>query len=287
MGLLSWTVGDVRITRIAESEHALSATGMFAEATKETLARYRDWLEPHFVDESGNLRISIHALVVESDGQRILVDTCVGDRKLPGYENLCPDTPRFLEDLAAAGFPRESIDRVLCTHMHFDHVGWNTMQQGERRVPTFPNARYLFARVEWEHWSSQEGRALVPSLDDAVGSVIDAGLADLVETDHRITPEVRIVPTPGHTPGHVSVCIESAGEQAFITGDMVHHPVQWAHPEWVMHADTDPRGAVATRERVRDERSGADTLVIGTHYAPPCAGRIERDGEGWRFVARR
>lgn len=257
---------------------------LLPEASAEKMAAHVSWLQPHFLDGDGNFLLSIHALVVESQGRRILVDTCVGEHRVPGMELLTPDESSFLEDLKAAGFPRESIDRVLCTHLHFDHVGWNTMKQDGAWVPTFPNARYLFARSEWEHWS-REDSVFAPTLGDAVRPVIEAGLADLVETDHRITDEVSLEATPGHTPGHVSVRIESGDERALITGDMTHHPVQWAEPAWVMAADSDSSQAEATRRRLIAELADAPVLVIGTHYAEPCAGHIVSAGPSHRFRA--
>jgi glyoxylase-like metal-dependent hydrolase (beta-lactamase superfamily II) len=151
-------------------------------------------------------------------------------------------------------------------------------------IPTFPNARYLFANEEWAHWQVEES-PFAPTLADAVQPVIDAGQADLIETDHSLTEEVSLEATPGHTPGHVSVRIESAGEKALITGDMTHHPVQWAEPAWVMNADSDPAKAEATRRRVASELADGPVLVIGTHYAEPCAGHIVSVPGGHRFAA--
>jgi glyoxylase-like metal-dependent hydrolase (beta-lactamase superfamily II) len=280
---LSWKVGDVRITRVAESCNPLAPTALYPEATAQALAPHASWLRPHFLDADGNFLLSIHALVVESRGRRILVDTCVGEHRIPGIEGL--GSPAFLGELEQAGFPRRSIDTVLCTHLHFDHVGWNTMKVDGRWVPTFPEARYLFARAEWEHWNAQAEPGYASTLGDAVRPIVDAGLADLVETDHRVTDEVRLEPTPGHTPGHVSVRISSNGEQAMITGDMTHHPVLWAEPDWRMDADTDSAQAARTRRRVIAENADRPVLVIGTHYPPPTAGRIVTQGGSTRFLA--
>ncbi len=275
---LVWKIGDVSITRVVESCNPIAPTGLFPDATAEAVARHASWLAPHFLTPGGDFLLSIHALVVEAGGQRILVDTCIGEHPLPGYEALTAGPRTFLDDLAAAGFARETIDVVLCTHLHFDHVGWNTMNVDGRWVPTFPNARYLFAREEWEHWKGLGGGDFAATLDDAVRPVIDAGLADLVETDHRINDEVRLESTPGHTPGHVAVRIDSAGKRAMITGDLSHHPIQWAEPDWPMSADSDSAQAARTRRRLIGEHADADLLVIGTHYAPPCAGHLVSRG---------
>ncbi len=279
-----WRIGDVTITKVVELEVTGGSRFILPDATPEAIQPIK-WLQPHFADANGRLRMSIHTFVVETPTQRIVVDTCPGNdkqnRRIPTWnERQGP----FLADLAAAGFPRESIDTVLCTHLHVDHVGWNTMLVDGRWVPTFPRARYLMGRVEFEHWSSHEGREDMRAVfGDSVQPVYDAGLVDLVETDAKLTDEIRLAPTLGHTPGHVSVRIASRGEQALITGDFLHHPCQIAHPEWASTADYDAAQGQRTRERMFDELAGAPVLVIGTHFAGATAGRIVRDGDTWRL----
>ena len=246
-----------------------------------------NWLRPDFVDEHGRLKMSIHALVAETPSRRILMDTCLGNdkenRRIPNWNKLHGS---FLADLAAAGYPRESIDTVVCTHLHVDHVGWNTMLVDGSWVPTFPNARYLMGRVEFAHWTGQRQRDDVAAvLADSVTPVWAAGLVDLVETDHRICDEINLVPTLGHTPGHVSVRIASRGEEALITGDFMHHPCQIARPDWSSTADTDPTEARHTRERMLTRLSDTPILVIGTHFAGRTAGHIVPDGGAFRLVA--
>jgi len=278
-----WKIGDVTITRIVELEVTGGTRFILPDATREAV-RGIDWLHPHFIDADGRLVMSIHALVVESQGRRIMVDTCLGndkERAIPGWN--MRNGP-FLDDIAAAGHPRESIDTVLCTHLHVDHVGWNTMKVDGRWVPTFPNARYLMGRTEYEHWSAQDPKEQRDDVfGDSVKPVFDAGLVDLVDSDHQITEEVRLVPTPGHTPGHVSVRIASRGEEALITGDMMHHPCQMARPDWRSTADSNGEAACKTRLRVLDEYADGPVLVIGTHFATPTAGHIKRDGKVFRF----
>jgi glyoxylase-like metal-dependent hydrolase (beta-lactamase superfamily II) len=274
MDTLMWKVGDVSITRIVESDVTLPIADLMPAATPSRLAAHRDWLQPHFIDDNDQIRLSFHSLVVVSGGKIIVVDTCIGEHGDPFTPDKSSST-HFLSDMANAGFPREKVDVVLCTHMHYDHVGWNTMKVDGNWMPTFPNARYLFANTEYKHWQNAPENPVTGNFNNAVEAVFDAGQADLVEMDHCITEEVKLVPTPGHSAGHVSVRIQSGGEQAFITGDMTHHPVQWAEPDWsVPQVDFDEQQGGETRRRIASELTNTETLVIGTHYPGPTAGYL-------------
>jgi glyoxylase-like metal-dependent hydrolase (beta-lactamase superfamily II) len=285
-----WRIGRVTVTKIVELEVTGGSRFILPQATYEEILPI-GWLQPHFADERGRLKMSIHALVVETPDRRIVVDTCLGNdkqnRRIPTWNNL---QGPFLADLAAAGYPRESIDTVLCTHLHVDHVGWNTMlvdgTNGTKTwVPTFPKARYLMGRIEFAHWQSQRERDDMAAIfADSVKPVHEAGLVDLVENDHRVCDEISLVPTIGHTPGHVSVRIRSAGEEALITGDFMHHPCQIARPDWSSTADSDPDQARRTRERMLKDLSERPVLVIGTHFAGATAGHIVRDGDVYRLA---
>lgn len=285
---LSWQIGQVTVTRIVEMMLPMKAgaPGTFLpQATPEELQKH-PWLYPHFVTEDHQLLLSIHALLVDAPGLRLVVDTCIGNDKPRSLLGGVALSTRFLQHMEAAGWSRESVDAVVCTHMHVDHVGWNTMRQGDRWVPTFPNARYLFNRTEFDHWNRFEEDNQRQIMADSVQPIIDAGLADFVALDHRISPDLRLVPTTGHTPGHVSVSIESQGQRAAITGDMSHHPCQMPHPNWSPAFDTDPYLAAETRARMFGEWADGDVLVIGTHYAGPTAGRVRRsEGGGFWFEA--
>lgn len=283
--MLRWRIGDVTVTRVVEMEMPVPYNpkrAFLKEATPEALAAI-PWLAPHYVTPEGHLRLSIHALLVEAPGLRLVVDTCIGNdrpRRLVGGQSL---STGFLQAFEATGWTRESVDAVVCTHLHVDHVGWNTMREGEGWVPTFPKARYLIGRREYDHWSAEGDDEQQVILSDSIRPVFDAGLVDLVEMDHVISPEVRLVPTPGHTPGHVSVRIESAGQVGLITGDMVHHPCQLAHPEWSPPFDSDPAASAVMRREVFEGAADQPILVIGTHFAAPTAGLVRRDGNAFRF----
>jgi glyoxylase-like metal-dependent hydrolase (beta-lactamase superfamily II) len=157
------------------------------------------------------------------------------------------------------------------------------MLQHGRWVPTFPNARYLIGRQEYDHWRRKGDAEQQEILADSVQPIFDHRLAELVDMNHRLSAEIRLMPTPGHTPGHVSVAIESRGEQALITGDMIHHPCQIAHPEWSPTFDVDPAAAATMRRSVLDRVADRPVLVIGTHFAAPTAGHVRRDGRAYRF----
>ena len=278
---LQWRIGEVTVTRVVELQ-APGLSFVLPDAIPENLKAI-DWLAPHFVDAEWEAIASIQAFIVQSQGKRIVVDTCVGNDKHLPLRRWSNRKGPFLDDLAAAGFSRETIDIVLCTHLHMDHVGWNTMWTGEKWVATFPRARYLFGRVEWEHWNqSGEGR-MERVIEESIQPILDARLHTLVETDHRITDEVWLEPTPGHTPGHVSVRIASKGEEAVITGDLMHHPCQIARTHWNSVADVDPQQAIMTRRDFIARYAQRGDLVIGTHFPAPTAGRIVRDGENFRF----
>lgn len=278
-----WQVGDVLITKILEAEGA-AGLAMFPDATAEKILQV-PWLLPDFADATGEIKGSIHALVIHARGRRIIVDTCCGNGKdraasFPPAHML---QTRFLAGLEAAGYRPDEIDTVLCTHLHFDHVGWNTMCVDGRWVPTFPNARYLFAREEFASWMERRGGFDEAVYGDSVHPVVEAGLVELVEPDHSICEEVSLIPTPGHTLGHVSVRISSRREQALITGDFMHNPCQIAWPEWSTVFDDDPAQARETRTRLLSELVGTPVLVIGTHFPTPTAGRIAPDGARYRL----
>lgn len=279
---LTWQVGDVRITRVVEIDSIGGTRFILPQATRDAV-RGISWLAPHFADDDGRLKMSIHALVVETPSRRIIVDTCIGndkDRDVPAWTRM---QTRFLADLEDAGYASDSIDTVLCTHLHVDHVGWNTKLVAGRWQPTFANARYLIGKTEFEYWRAEPEGADTRIFSDSVQPILDADLVDLVATDHRICDEVSLVPTLGHTPGHVSVRISSRGQDALITGDFIHHPCQMAHPDWASSFDFDATASTETRRRMFGDLADTPTLVIGTHFAAPTAGRIVKDGNAFRL----
>jgi glyoxylase-like metal-dependent hydrolase (beta-lactamase superfamily II) len=243
-------------------------------------------MRPHFATPDGKMIISFQCFVLRSQGRMAMIDTCIGNdraREFPVFTNM---QTTFLEDLAVAGFPHEEITDVLCTHLHFDHVGWNTRLVDGKWVPTFPQARYLFGRREFEHWKhlhETHGYHDLHHMDDAVMPVLEAGLVEFIDPDFRLTDEVSLIPTPGHTPGHVSVLIQSKGQSAVITGDMMHSPIQIAVPEREARFDMDKSAAARTRGEFVRRFNDTPTLVIGSHFSEPTAGHIVADGSAWKF----
>lgn len=269
---LAWQVGAVSITRVEEGIAHVDATALMPAFTAEHLAPHREWLVPNFFAENDKMRLSIHSFVVQSGATTIVVDTCVGPdpRPLPGD----PEFPDRLDAAIDGGLA--AVDIVLCTHLHFDHVGWNLRSDAAgQQVPTFPNARYLISRPELEFLDVDDHMAV---RDPSIQPLLDLGLIDAVESDHQLTDEVRLRPTPGHTPGHVSVIIESGGATAMITGDMAHTPLQFAVADLASSAfDWDSEMSTETRRTIVHEFAGSDVLLLGTHFAPPTAGHIKAD----------
>ena len=283
--MISWKVGNVRITRVVELEDKRPGTQLLPSATPDTLAKESDWLFPTFVDEAGQIKLSVHTLIIESQGKRILVDTCIGNDKertaFPQWHHL---RLPFLQALDSAGCPRQSVDRVICTHLHVDHVGWNTMLKDGRWVPTFSNATYLLGGTEWDFFSRAEDSFLKDPVDDSVRPVIAEGMSQFVDDRHRVTDEVWLEATPGHTPGHFTVRISSQGEDAVVSGDLMHHPIQCRYPEWDNVFDNDGAMAKKTRRAFCERYADSGILVFGTHFATPSAGVISRKDGSFRFA---
>jgi glyoxylase-like metal-dependent hydrolase (beta-lactamase superfamily II) len=284
-----WAVGHAVVHRVDEVMlPPETGPSLLPSATPDVVAR-APWLTPAFAGTSGTLHLAVHSFAVEINGLKVLVDTGIGNGKThpnPAWHKL--DT-RYLDRLSAAGFPPESVDLVILTHLHTDHVGWNTrLTDSGDWQPTFPRARYVTARREYDYWFGTElAECRRRMFADSVLPVRDTGRLDLVDVPGdgvEVAPGVRLLPTPGHTPGQVAVVLDSAGESAMITGDFLHHPVQLAHVSLCSTADTDPEQAARTRRTLLAELVGTDTLLLGTHFADPTAGLVRLDGDTYRLV---
>jgi len=231
----------------------------------------------------------VQAFVILIAGYTIMVDPGVGNGKrrsaVPGWDDLHTD---FISRLQATGAAPGEVDYVVDTHLHFDHVGWHTELVDGAWQPTFPTARYVMSAGEFGYWQSKPDNEIADQhagFTDSVLPIYEAGLVDLVNDDHVVIDGVRFMPTPGHTPHHVSVLIESGGQSAVITGDVAHHPCQLAHPDWASTSDFDPDLARTSRMRLVERFTDSDTLIIGSHYSDPVAGRIQRAGTSFRLVS--
>ncbi len=287
MAQARYSLGQIVVHRIVESVcTGFDPFSFFPGTTKDDWARHRDWMEPRALDpKSGNLVLTIQAFLVRTRHHTILVDSCVGDdkpRPARAFWHM-QKWNTFLPRLREAGVEPEDVDYVMCTHLHADHVGWNTRLRDGRWVPTFPNAKYIFARREWESFEELHKKSPQPQFVDSVLPVMAARQAQLVDGDFALDDEVWLEPTPGHTPGHVSVRLASEGAHAVITGDCIHSPVQCVEPQWVMRADADPVLAGATRRAFLDRYCESGAMVCATHFPEPSIGRVVRRNQAFWF----
>ncbi|MFI8897113.1 MBL fold metallo-hydrolase [Streptomyces virginiae] len=283
----TWTVGSVTVHRIDEVPLPSQTGPWLLPAATADVVSGRDWLRPDFADRDGVLRLDSHSFAMVVDGLRVLVDTGIGNGKTranPAWHDLRTD---YLERLALAGFPPESVDLVVLTHLHTDHVGWNTRDVDGSWVPTFPNARYLTSKTEYDFWAAYDmDDARAAMFRDSVHPVDEAGLLEAVDVPARgvaLATGLELVPAPGHTPGHVAVRVTSGDATALVTGDCIHHPVQLAHPQIGSCVDIDPERAEATRRSLLASLADTGALLLGTHFPPPTAGRVVTDGAAYRL----
>ncbi|WAT17078.1 MBL fold metallo-hydrolase [Aurantiacibacter sp. MUD11] len=284
----TWQVGDVKVSRIVEIWDFQDNIQMaMPDATAEEV-KALDWLHPHYATPEGQMRMNFQGILLQTPDRNIVVDTCIGAGREREYDVFTDLPEGFLEDIASLGVSREDVDTVFCTHLHFDHVGWNTYKDPEtgKYLPTFPNARYLFGKTEYEAWQNdlrKDGHHDDKHMVESVDPIVSAGLVDFIDTDHQIAPGIYAEPSHGHTPGHIHVVIESKGERAVVTGDLMHHPMQCAMPHRHATFDMDREKGSATRMAFVDKYKDSGTLVIGMHFFEPTAGHFVTgsDGETW------
>ncbi|MFD9883063.1 MBL fold metallo-hydrolase [Streptomyces alboflavus] len=274
----TWNLGGITAHRVDEVALPPGTGPWLLPAATPDVVADTPWLRPDFADDAGTLRLSSHSFAITLGGRRVLVDTGIGngkERANPAWHDLDTD---YLDRLTRAGFAPESVDLVVLTHLHADHVGWNTRLEGGSWVPTFPNARYLTTRTEWDHWAAADMEAPRRQMfRDSVHPIRDAGLLDLVDASTgpvEVAPGLRLLPAPGHTPGQVAVELRGDDRTALITGDAVHHPVQLARPDIGSCVDIDPALAERTRRALLASVADTDTLLLGSHFAAPTAGRV-------------
>jgi len=282
---LKFSVGDLTIHRIVEQEAPLApALELLADLTPETLAENRSWMKKAgALDDSDMLILCFQSYVVKTPHHTILIDSCIGnDKPRPGRPSWNMKTDdSYMRGLAAAGYSVNDIDFVMCTHLHVDHVGWNTRLENGRWVPTFPKARYVFGKGEFDYWAEQNAQAEVPPFADSVLPIVNANKAEIVRNDYAIGDHVRILPTPGHTPGHVAFAFGKGKDDAVFAGDLVHSPLQMLYPELSPKFDVDPKQAAATRRSFFERYCDTSTLCCTAHFPSPSTGNIRRKGNGF------
>jgi len=278
-------VDDMTIDRIIEKEYGFEEMLKFLPtATAELLDENRSWLEPRALDPTTSHAVfCFQSYVVRTPHHTVLVDACIGNDKTSRYPEWHRKTdPTWMNALKAAGLGVADIDFVMCTHLHGDHIGWNTRLDNGRWVPTFPNARYLFSKKEYEHWAGVHAKTPIPGIGESVLPIIEAKRAELVTSDHALDDHIRLLPTPGHTPDHFAVTIGRKGDAAVFTGDLIHTPLQARYPELSSRADTDPKRAAETRRRFLERCCDTETLFCAMHFPSPSVGHIKRWGDGFR-----
>lgn len=285
---VKFAVGDLTIHRIVEQEaRFLPALEMIPGLTADVLAENRGWMRrAKALDDNDTLMLSFHSYVVKTPHHTILIDSCIGNdkpRARPIWNMKTDDT--YMRALAAAGLAAGDIDYVMCTHLHADHVGWNTRLVNGRWVPTFPNARYVFARREFDYWTEQNAKAEVPPFADSVLPIVEAKRHDIVGDNHTIGDHLRILPTPGHTPGHVAFVLGRGKDDAVFSGDLMHSPLQTLYPELSVKFDVDPARAATARRGFLERYCDTETLCCTAHFPAPSAGKIRRQGNGFVCTA--
>jgi glyoxylase-like metal-dependent hydrolase (beta-lactamase superfamily II) len=289
VSMFDFSFGDISVTRIVEMEiPMLGATEFFPDWDPRAVEAHTDWMVPrHFDPVSGKVVVNIQAFLIRTPHHTILVDTCVGNHKPRNRDMFNDQVFPWMDNFRAAGVTPEDIDFVLCTHMHVDHVGWNTKLEDGRWVPTFPNAKYIFSRTELDFWMQQsEQDQLTRTGDyiaDSVIPILEAKRELIVDMDYAIEDGLTLEPLPGHTPGMVGLNVTSGGDQAILCGDMMHHMIQCHIPDWSTIACADQTAARVTRKAFLDRYADRDVTIIPSHFPNPTAGFIVPEGDAFAF----
>lgn len=285
-----FSIGRATITRVEEVYGATyPATQIFPDLSPEIVAEHASWLAPdHYEAGTGLIKLSVHSWLLQIGTQKILIDACCGNnKKKPGRPFWDMMNTPYLERLAAAGARPDEIDLVMCTHLHHDHVGWNTQARDGRWVPTFPNARYVFSKPDFDYHQKldadpKEGPAELGTFRECVIPIVEAGRADFVTGPHRLNDFIEITPAPGHSAGHVVFWLESGSERAAFIGDVLHHLLQVYYPHWNFPKNSDAEQARQSRRMVLEQLAASGALMLPAHVGAPFAGHLDATEMGFR-----
>lgn len=289
--MIRFQIGNVIATLVQEMvDTSFDFLQFFPLATPEQVQENLSWMAPgHYDPVTGRMLLSMHSWLLDTGRHKILIDGCVGnDKERPGRADWCQLQTPYLDRLATAGATPEQIDYVLCTHLHADHVGWNTRLIGGRWVPTFPNAQYVFSRTEYAYWHSRyeaepSGHHLL-GYQDSVLPIVQAGKALIVDDDAEIADCLFLEPAPGHTPGHVAIWLKSNESHAVMTGDILHHPIQVKYPQWSCFGCIDRTQSAETRLKVLEKTCEHRALLLPGHFMAPHAGYVDETSAGFEFI---
>lgn len=286
MTTTTFKIGDYTIHRIIEMECGFTpALEFLPKLTPQMLDESRGWMRnPLALDDEDKLVLCFQSYIIQTGRHNILVDSCVGndkDRSARPAWHLKKDNV-FMDGLAAIGLTTNDIDYVLCTHLHVDHVGWNTRLENGRWVPTFPKARYLFSKTELDFWLAENEKTIVPPIADSVVPIVEAKKCDLITSDHSLSDVVSLIPTPGHTIDHYAVTLGKGGKDAVFTGDLIHTPLQAKWTDLAMRIDYDGNQSSATRRKFLETYCDTSTLCCFAHFPSPSRGYVKRWGDGFR-----
>ena len=271
----------IKIKRVIETTNR-GTLPLIPNATPDNLKKI-PWLDQTFLSEKQGLEIVVQLFVIESNDKIIIVDTCIGNHKDLTYLPWANKQSKFLEKIQAAGVVQTEVDYIVCTHIHLDHIGWNTTKINNVWEPTFPNASYIFSEKEFQHAKKYENKLHGNIIEESINPVIKSGQAMFISPPYSIDNNVTIIGTPGHTPGHTSVVVNYNNLNIIITGDKIHHPCQIACPDWNSYYDFDKDLSIKTRRRILEKNAGQNSILIGSHFSGSSFGQIIKDGDKYAF----